>query len=312
MQFLKQIYWKLLWNLRTRWYVDIESGTKHTVLLAGMQRSGTSWCARILNYGRIYRYIWEPFWGERVPLCRELPLYKYMRPHEVYEKESEIIDRVLRGRVRAQFTDAYNTKILSTQRLIKETRANLMLRWIVDRYPDIRMILIVRHPFAVAASMLKLGWVIEPFVYRNQQELVEDYLSRFRDLTESLQTEYEKLIFHWCVQHHIIFDQFKEHKGLCVVHYEDLYNNPHVIIPNIYAHINRKVDVGIYETLQINAHPNDRLVHRYHRNAIDQWKTVFDKSMINKGTEIMKRFGLEHIYDDDGNPQNRITETSNQ
>jgi hypothetical protein len=54
--------------------------------------------------------------------------------------------------------DVENTGFVFRRRIIKEIRSNLMLRWLAGISPCTPVVLLVRHPLAVAASWLQLGW----------------------------------------------------------------------------------------------------------------------------------------------------------
>jgi hypothetical protein len=137
---------------------ELNHDHENAVFLAGVGRSGTTWIANIINYNREYRFIHEPFNPNRVRLVRAFQYKQYLRPENREPRYLEPAKAVLSGRMRNRWTDTANKKIFARKRLIKDIRANLLLKWIHSNFPGIPIILLFRHPCAVANSWMKLGW----------------------------------------------------------------------------------------------------------------------------------------------------------
>lgn len=143
-------------KLCSRIFIDYGSDYRDSIFVAGTGRSGTTWISDIINYRNEYRYVFEPFNPYKVGICREFRYRQCLRPENREERFIEPAKAILSGRVRNSWTDQYNKKFFCRQRLIKDIRANFLLKWIHANFPGIPIILLLRHPCTVANSKLKL------------------------------------------------------------------------------------------------------------------------------------------------------------
>ena len=163
-----------------------------------------------------YRYIHEPFHPHRVKLVRDFQYIQYLRPENLDSRYLEPARALLSGRIRNKWTDSHNRKLFARKRLIKDIRAQFLLKWIHSNFPGMPIILLFRHPCAAAHSRFKLGWCKEDLGERtdievclSQKELMEDFLRPFKENIENAKSEFEKQIFFWCMQYYVPLKQFK-------------------------------------------------------------------------------------------------------
>lgn len=158
----------------------------HTaILLAGPGRSGTTWLADVIASASGVQQIFEPLLfnphvydlADWSPPSVEtyLRLY-YLRPDGDYPGWNALLNRILRGRYRTYLTDTERSSFFPKRYLIKEVRANLMLGYIHDHFQP-SLIYLMRHPCAVIASRMRLGWQVDLDELLDQETLVADYLS---------------------------------------------------------------------------------------------------------------------------------------
>ena len=103
-------------------HFSLNHDIKNTVLLAGVGRSGTTWLSDIINYNNAYRDMFEPFYNDRVPMCKPLRNKLYLRRDEVNSKVEGISNKILSGKIRNSWCDSQNKRIFSTQRILKDIR----------------------------------------------------------------------------------------------------------------------------------------------------------------------------------------------
>jgi hypothetical protein len=82
----------------------------------------------------------------------------------------------LTGRSRTYWTDTARTSFFPRRYLIKEVRVSLMLGYLHDQFHP-RIAYLSRHPCAIVASRIGLGWRLDLNNLLSQEELVEDHLS---------------------------------------------------------------------------------------------------------------------------------------
>jgi hypothetical protein len=289
--------------------LELDHDYKNSVFLAGVGRSGTTWLSDIINYDGEYRYMHEPFHPYRVRLVRDFQYIQYLRPENRNSCYLEPARAILSGRLRNMWTDSDNKKIFARRRLIKDIRANLLLKWIHANFPGIPIILLFRHPCAIANSWLKLGWGKEDLgittdieICLSQEELVEDFLKPFSELMQNAKSEFVKHIFFWCMQYYVPLKQFKDGEiHLCF--YENLCENPHEEIKKLFDFLGNKFDEKVLCTLRTpsSVSRKDSAIVKG-TSLIDSWRTQVTDQDLEKALDILKLFGLDEIYSDDSMP----------
>ena len=167
---MKELAYRFRKTLYSRLFIDTNSDCRRTVLLAGTGRSGTTWVSHILNYRNDHRYIFEPFHPQKVSICGGFRYRQYVRPGNDDETYLAPAEAILTGRLRSGWSDAHNRKLCATKRLVKDIRANLLLKWIHTSFSGIPIILLLRHPCAVANSRLRLNWGTHLDEFLSQEE----------------------------------------------------------------------------------------------------------------------------------------------
>ncbi|MBW1855726.1 MAG: sulfotransferase domain-containing protein, partial [Deltaproteobacteria bacterium] len=134
-------------RIPSRFFIDIYTGKDDsTVFISGMGRSGTTWLSELINYNNSYRDIFEPFHPHKVKETKIFKYNQYLNPKDQNPKLLNQANKILSGRFQSKWTDRNNKKIVATERIIKDIRTNLMLKWLKGIRPDMPIILIVRHP----------------------------------------------------------------------------------------------------------------------------------------------------------------------
>ena len=141
-------------RLGQRLVVDRHPDHRRSVFLAGTGRSGGTWLSEIINQHNEYRIIFEPFHPKRAPWMKPFGERRYMRPEEKDEKFLALARSIVTGRVRHAWTERFNRRMVTHERLIKEDYANLMMKWLHVNFPGMPLILLLRHPCAVGLSFV--------------------------------------------------------------------------------------------------------------------------------------------------------------
>ncbi|HEV8059391.1 MAG TPA: sulfotransferase [Gemmataceae bacterium] len=285
-------------------FIDLSRDFRRSVFLAGDGRSGTTWLSEILNCDNRYRYLFEPFHPSFVPLVKHFRFFQYLRPDNQDESFLKPARRIVTGAYRSTRVDSLNKRCIATRRLIKDIFSNLFLKWLQVRFPEMPIILVVRHPCAVAASKMKLKewiWSVNPRDFLDQPELMADYFEPFRGLIEETTDEFGKQILHWCLTHYVPFEQFRRGE-LHVVAYEHLCENREQEIRRLFAHVGREFDP---KALEASSKPSatitqDSAVVRK-VDLVSGWLDKISPEQRRRACEIMEAFGLK-LYADDPMP----------
>lgn len=286
--------------LTSRVYFNPGTETHRSILVAGTARSGTTWLGDLIASQIPCRIMFEPFHPLLVPEFRTFHYFEYSRPDAENPKLHAFAQRIFKGEIRNRWIDHKNERVFSKYRLIKEIRANLSLKWLHDNFPEVPVIFLMRHPCAVVASRLQLGWAtdrdIEPFL--SQLDLIEDHLTPFMSLILNAKTAEEKHAIIWCVSNLVPLRQFKTGK-LKVIYYEHLCTQPEIVMPSIISSIGAQYTPPAADAFNKPSQTTRRksaIVRGADKTS--SWRKILEPPQIKNVLRIVDRFGLDHLYGD--------------
>jgi Sulfotransferase family len=280
-------------------------GVDKAVFVAGSHRSGTTWAASALNYDVRYRDMYEPFNCDRVAPNARFTYGLYLRPDDLAPEYAAAAENVLSGRLRNAAVDLRNSKFFATSRMIKETHANLWIAWLHRRFPSVRIVMVVRHPFATAQSRRAKGWKtrLEPFL--KQTALLDDHLGPLIGVIRGARSDFEQHVANWCVQHYIPFRQLRRGE-VHVLFYEDLCAHADQVLGETCAFIGRPYQSRALETLwkpSFTARKDSPI--RSGAAQLDEWRQKVSVDDRAAGMAILRAFGLDRVYGEDSMPLTR-------
>jgi hypothetical protein len=221
---------------------------------------------------------------------------QYVRPDNGdpdYLREAEA---VLSGKIHNRWVNQYNRKVFAKKRLVKAIRANLFLKWINVHFPKIPILLILRHPCAVACSRMKFGWKPGLEELLSQMDLVEDFLKPFVHEIKDVQSDFEKHVLLWCIQNYVPLKQFTP-GDLHIVFYENLCISPGQEIKRLFEFIHKPYDsqmlAGVSRPSLVSTR-DSAIVSR--KNPAESYKAKLEKPEIHRAIQLLELFGLERIY----------------
>lgn len=273
-----------------RLYSDRGGEAVPTVFLAGTARSGSTWLANVINHRNDHRLLFEPFHGEVSPRFRHLPKRAYLRPADPHDAEAERVGEVLAGRVRDRWIDQANATPFPRRRLVKEVAGNLMLAWLMRRFPRLRYVLLLRHPVGVVASRMRLGWDAPLEIFRQQSELMEDWLTPFADLLEADLSPAASHALLWAIDYHVPLGQIARGEmgaDLHVCCYEHLVARPAELLPPLFAHLGQPFDARVLDQVKIPSSTAQGARAR----------TPLSTEEIADVAAVVQRVGLSTLYD---------------
>lgn len=279
-------------------YLDLNRDYRNTVFLAGSGRSGTTWLSDVINYRREYRFIFEPFHPGRVSICRHFNSKQYLRPDDRREEFLAPARKILSGAVHSPWTDRFHRRFLARRRLIKDIRANLLLGWLRANFPSMPMVLLMRHPCAVAASRMALGWQDNLDETMRQQELVTDFLCPMEAEIRAAKTPFVRHVFLWCIDNYVPLMQLSEGE-VHLIFYENLITHPERELSPLFAALGTDLDTTVYQKMK-NPSPLSRKIAA-HSSPNDWWRRI-DKAELRRAFEILALFGLDRVYGEDPMP----------
>lgn len=292
-------------------YLDV-GAPDATVFVSGMGRSGTTWLVDLINHRFSHRVIFEPFRTDIVAAARVFGPFAYIRPTDSDPVRRRAAARILAGRVRRGHVDRMHRGFIFRRRIVKAVRSNLMLSWLKTVLPTMPVVLIIRHPLAVASSWQRLGWGQVPGSSQLELDVIvsqDELLADFPIITRAIQhvdrsSVFERAITEWCVTHLVPLEQMRG-GAAHVVFFEDLVLKPEATFAPLASYVGVDVDWAAFHRAFDIAAETDFL-QRGNRADREQllgdWRQHLSAAQIDRGREIVAAFGLDHLYDAQGRP----------
>ena len=339
-------FYRPSWNaLRSRLLFERSEDYRSTVFLSSGARMGSTWIAETINYRYDYRYLFEPITLRRLlatpaylPLLpgsddgvvshspysqmKDRPAIdtrlQYARPSdddpELYARAAE----VLSGRYHHPEIDQYNytPRIVFDRRLIKETRANLMLGWLARRFPGLKIVLLTRHPIPTiqsrlegnesAATASRIAYY-EKLIF-GQPKLIEDHLAPFRAVLESAHSGFAQRMAIWCIQNYVPLRQFAPGE-LHIAYYEDFCVEPVDALRRLFTFTGDRIDDRSLEAATRRMSMRSSTVHARTMaelagssrvdglRQVSKWQQRVTDEERATAAAMLSAFGLDAIYD---------------
>jgi hypothetical protein len=279
-------------------YVDLAKGDhRSSVFLAGSGRSGTTWVSEIVNHRNAYRFVFEPFYPDKVRVLRNFRRRQYLRPEDRREEYLAPARAILSGELRSLWADRFNKKFLARRRLIKDIRANLLLGWMRENFPGMPIILLLRHPCAVVASRLALGWQDVLVETMEQEDLVEDFLLPVESEIRGSRGGFERHLFSWCIENYIPLRQFGPGE-IHLAFYENFLAHPDHELRRLFAFLGEGFDERACRALQrpspLSRHPKVP--------SVDAWRGSVTDHQLERAVAVLGLFGLDRVYGEGAMP----------
>jgi len=280
--------------------------TQPVIWLVGDGRSGTTWLADLINYRQNYRFMFEPLSPWSCDFLSIQDPYLYLRPQEG-QNYAPKFQKIFSGQLRHSRVDQYNTSPASNQKglLIKDILGHLCLKWVDAQFPQVKKILLLRHPFAVALSKLWLSkrqgwyWLQEPERLFAQTQLYADFLQPFADIIPLAGSNFEKQVLIWSILHYVPLVQLNQ-AHIHLVYYEELCTNFENEMGRLLAYLGEDQPILDERLLKLQSQPSKMAGNfsaiSQQRNLIDGWTQQLTADQIDKAEYILTVFGLEQIY----------------
>ena len=289
-----------------------QGASDEVTILAGMGRSGTTWVGDIINHDGSYRVLFEPFFPPEVSEAELFEYIQYLNPESEKPALADRARTILAGKPRNAWVDRDNTKLRYDRRLVKDVRCNMMLGWLKRVSPRSPIVVVVRHPLAVTASWMRLGWGREARGNRLDHDIITSQPDLLRDfpVVEAMMGEidtedvFELTVFEWCVFHLVPLAHLAEGDGH-FLSYENLVLDTESEAERLFRYLEEPFDwQALRRTAERSSSTNflERNFRKDREQVVTGWRTFFSKQQIERAAWIVAQFGLDGLYDRDGLP----------
>ena len=172
------------------------------------------------------------------------------------------------------------------------------LAWLARQF-SITPILIIRHPCATILSQSRQGWGLNQIP---SCATVCDRFPFFNKILETLKTDLEYTAAWWCIQNYVPLSYARQ-AGILVVSYEELVQNPRVVISNLVTQLNLSdlnIDRATFLRPSQMAKRNSAVMQK--KDALSSWMGVWSKSELEQIMTTTSRFGLDFYTSDNPEP----------
>jgi hypothetical protein len=177
--------------------------------------------------------------------------------------------------------------------IVKFCRANGMLLWLIRKFEPKKLpILLVRHPFAVAASHLKLGWEDCDNFQFTKVPFNDCYL-KHENFLYSLNTKAERLVAKWCIINAPLLDTPGSQSKWITVFYENLLQRPQDEIARIFNLWGYRVSKSIEHAARRHSGTTNKSdPPRDVEEQLNKWLTYFDRSDLDRLMRVLSYFKI--------------------
>lgn len=281
-------------------YLDRNPDPGASILVAGSARSGTTWIGDLLADATRSRVVFEPFNHELVREFRPFGAFPYRSDTDQDPGLEAFCERMLAGRLRGAWVDRGVERLVSRRRVVKAVRANLMLAWLTRKFPTVPTVMVVRHPCAVIASRLALGWSARADfeALLAQPALLADHLDPWREVIERADSEEARGAVVWCA-HHLVPLRQGVGDRITTAFYETMCARPEAELPRLLAAVGGGArDLSLARTRRPSATSRTQSAAVTGDSRVSSWQKSLDPSQVDRVLAVVRGFGLDSIYDE--------------
>lgn len=263
------------------------------ILISSMGRSGSTWLSDLVNFDGRFKEVFEPFFPAKVNEADLFGYYSFLDPRDQNEILVNRARKIVNGKLRNSWTDSGNKSGNGAGILVKDIRTNLMLSWLKFNFPHLKIILLIRDPFEVAQSWMRLGWSKIPFDDRTDMDVIlsqTKLLTSFPELATWCEefknrSPFESVILEWCILNYVPIEQLRLQPDLfLLVNYNEVLREPIPQLRKIFDFIEVEFDMGVIKKAGIKS-----------RTTFKKVSSGFELSEIEviNSLRIIKRFNLD-------------------
>jgi len=293
-----------------------EPACARPILVTGSPRSGTTFVGRMLALSPAVHYIHEPFhprFGTEVTAARFGRFYTYLedgsanavlkplaRTMALHYDLGPALRRARRpadaSRAVRQWHEFNRARGRGARALVKDPAALFSSEWLADTF-QMKVIVMIRHPAAVAASYKRLGWEIEPRfgAFLSQPTLVDrllaDHSDEIRAFARDVHPPLQRLALRWKLMYHAV-DQFRSRRPeWTYLRYEDLAAEPVAALRDVYRRFDLVFSTAARDQIVAMTSSANRAL-----SSPDQWPAPIDsRASITKWRSMLSASEIDAV-----------------
>ena len=287
-------------TLGTQLFLDPFHQPSRSLYLVSWPRSGSTWLAEMVASSPGTRLVFEPAnlpYAGRPDVGTDMVSLPRIAPGGDLGGAAPLLEAAVTGRLRTHWSDQITTTRLARRRVVKDIVGVGALAWIADQWPEMPIVLLVRHPLAVAHSLVELTWSMNNVT--SAQGFIDAHTAGAdpRLLAEALLGE----VAQWVDDHAAALGADADARTL-VVFYEDLVTEPHTQIDRLARHLATHGGRP-WRHLTIDSaligRPSFASFRRQEATAaerLEPWRDAYGPEVIDDAMALLAVRGLDRLY----------------
>ncbi len=278
-----------------------DTGEAQPILIAGNPRSGTTWIGNTFALAPNALYYHEPGGPAIDADFAERTRDFQPDPSSSQDWMRARWDPVVAGKI-VEGCQWWHRPMRLRKRLaktgviaFKEVSSLSCLPWFVNAY-SCQIVLVIRHPCAVALSYQGYDWTLWPQSVIKQRGSLHPFSPKLVRLMDQADTHWERCGAAWAARHEVLASMLSENPNWCCVIYEDVCLRPDAIFRQLNDRLGLqwtdRVSDLIARASTASGRESDRTnsMHTFRdsRKQIDRWRNKLSAEQI----EQVKRFVL--------------------
>jgi len=268
------------------------------ILLCSDPRGGSTWLSEIISQITAKPVLWEPLHLTSTKEFERLGFAwrQHMQEDEKWEEARKTFDDLFRGKILNHWITMYTNKtelLNSTGAVYKFCRANAMIPWLVANFNfNYTPVHLVRHPFAVALSQIKMGWSFSIAKLINQREVHNSYYAPHLDYLKSLKTKEEGLTAFWCLSNKSTLEHRWRDEKWQTIFYEDLLIDPKNELQKLLDMWNLDFDLDSINYTKASSTASKKISFDGEQQ-VKHWKENLSKGSIQSMQKVLDHFEID-------------------
>lgn len=270
------------------------------ILVAGTGRSGTTWLIELMNIGREYRVMFEPFNKNISSKLSHVKTAKpYVDPGEIFEYKNEY-ESLLRGGLDNSWVDTVNsTNKKASKQIVKEIRLNRMLGWLQYEYPELKIVYIVRDPYSAAYSGAEGGWMNASISkHLPPEKFAKKYFTHEQlDAVSKAKSKFQKNIATWAIENFLVLKHLQRNSNVHSVFYERLAMDTESELQKIAAFCRHTyIPAGESAKKKSALARSTSVIDTSSKEFGNRWKGNITREDDDYAKRVLKVFSLDKLY----------------
>lgn len=289
------------------------------ILIYGISRGGTTLLAETLVRLLDARLTWEPLFPHRKVFLEKINPYSVHRLKALQLGWHPYISKENTPKIDAYFKDLFaleernirlyrftNHSAFRSQEktVFKFCFGNFMYSYFNKKF-GFKSILLLRHPFAIAASSLNFGnnydWHKKNYATwkYTDSHLSGNFFSSLNENTNLITSAFSLLVYQAVTQFNHVLKHLNKANTI-VVYYEDLVIEPQTVFKQLESFVDRKLDINVFKASLTKQSFSSQAGHTKSDSfaQLSKWKQKCSQEEIQQGLKIFSALDFS-VYSDE-------------